>query len=327
MKKSFLNKKGTIIGDVIGTISNFFSTVPRPVQFIIFLLLILLFGEIINYSLYMFGFFCDGSNNVVRIKLDLTNLVEIPSIMKLQNDLANNDIQALGFIDKDVKDCVLESTAPYLLYDSYGTLRLNRTTEDESRYFYRWNPCVLCDVMKYRQEESIINDTGVMATIKRIGNLIGLIKGVSSGGEYVCLANASGLPYNFTHGNYSTQLLRTSCEDVLCSPPIYYHYDYELNKYVCDYDNCVQFIIPIWNDLLYNKFHATLLYPSGELGSLQSNTTNKKYRPTYNNAIGLTCKDYNPKISIFKINIFDYKLWIAITLIGLCFWAYKSFKK
>ena len=101
-----------------------------------------------------------------------------------------------------------------------------------------------------------------------------------------------------------------------CEPPEHYYYDYNADLYVCGDETCSGITAgQIWDEKLQSK-GAKPIYPEGQIAG-----------KGYKKFIGITCYDLKPVVSLYGIPIFDYKIWVFLTLIGVIFWIIIKIKK
>ncbi|CAK0747249.1 hypothetical protein CCP1ISM_260007 [Azospirillaceae bacterium] len=291
MIKLLKNKKANIIGDVFSGIGDAvkttFDIVPRPIKFIMFLSFILLLGFLIQYTMQIFGLFCDSSNNPVNVGFNLGNIGMINDIPDAnQVDLVGRPIGELPL--SRLSNVLSRCSRLYPIGTDYKTKTNNYTTTDET-WFYDGTLCSDCEVAWV----------------------------FDSGWDKKCLGDVERTP-----DSEKSIFRRWFCGEQwnqACEPPENYYYDSSLNIYVCNDETCegeAKTIGEYWNEVLASA-GAKQLYPEG------FNATRREYT----NAVGISCKDLKPMLSIFGIAIFDYTLWIMITLIGILLWLYLNIKR
>jgi len=143
------------------------------------------------------------------------------------------------------------------------------------RYFYSNDGCTVCESAELPSEK---------------------ILGLFTYNSQVCKGDVYRIP---DENKSFTQ--KTGC---LCEPPKGYFYSYRGNSYICEDNSCEgQTESVIWDNKLNDK-DAVPFYPEGKTNNID-----------YRKAVGFICEDYKPKIAVFGINIFNYKYWVALTVI------------
>jgi len=296
MRKLLLNKRGNGVTDILG---NFFSLLPRPLQLVLFLLILLLIGVIIQFLLQVFGVYCNSADQPVNVGIGLDSVtlwLHKPSFEDLNKEgIALNKIIAIS--TKKETDCSIYITDGYLI-DEFG----NQEEITEGEWFYDGAFCTDCEVVK------IFN-----------ASLNFISRGDFDIWNGVCRGNVN---FKDDKGWYKHFWCDTMKKE-FCQPPRDYYYNSGTNMYVCNAEACSkstsETIKDNWDNTL-NDAGATFIYPEGLSGEIDS------YKD-YRRAVGVTCKDLAPQIAIFGINVFDYKLWILIFLLSILFWIYWKIKK
>ena len=305
MKRLMKNKKGTALTDIISTftdiISTFLSTLPRPLQLIIFLLLILLIGNIVQFALNVFGIFCDSGNNPVSVGF---NVIESTSLMFRSTNMFRGQEDDFTKLEKLVscsnyyenytfladEGSLLGFKVPYSeILDWLGVDYSIDKDIAPARWFYNPSPCVKCDVTFIR-----LNGGDV---------------------EEVCEGDA----YPIINKSFFQKVQCDLTAADICELPDNYFYSYLSNTYVCSISDCDIAAKDQWDKILRDS-GAEYMYAGGVDGSIAAFND-------YTRAVGVKCEELKPKIAFFGIVIFDYKIWMLIGILGVLFWVYWKIKK
>lgn len=238
MKKKILrlNKKGAIsgiasgIGDIIKTA---FDTFPKPLKFIFFLLIILLLGGIINFSLNLFGVYCDSADQPVNLGLNIFTNIGLISQVPNANEinLAGRSAEEWGYsmLSQEVTKCSKQiRTGGTIIYDTGNEENINNNT-----WFYDGGFCTNCE-------------------------LVTIYDNVGNSHRY-CLGDV----FRQSRDDLSWLKKQLCGSWISCEPPEHYYYDQTVNRYVCEDETCTdQTIGTAWDELLQEK-GATYLYPEG----------------------------------------------------------------
>lgn len=296
-------KKGSFLG--IGEFfSGFFSglgsviqLIPKPIKFILFFCLIILFGNLIQLLLGTFGVFCDSAN--------IPHSVPFPNNFLLLNDL-------LSFDNNSVvpEDCYVRANYGLIIGDG-STLSLPDgiitgdgyvASINGSRYFYK-SACADCERGEKVRVLSTPNYVSSSVNISSLQNYLFYA-------DDFCLLNA----------NRSSVKFECIINFGDCNVPAGKYYDHLSNQYL--FIN--QTSLSSYQKAVADKWDANILkkggkplYPAGFVSGDISDTT----------IIGIKCVDARPKIALFRqIEIFDYKLWVMILLLIFVFILYKVIK-
>jgi hypothetical protein len=100
LKKIRKNKKGILglsdIGSFLQSIMQFItSVIPKPILFLLFLVVLLFFASLLSYAFYIGGIFCNTANEPVKLDSNILNNIaligDIPSIQgRSTEQLATN---------------------------------------------------------------------------------------------------------------------------------------------------------------------------------------------------------------------------------------------
>ncbi len=113
-------------------------------------------------------------------------------------------------------------------------------------------------------------------------------------------------------------LTRLTCNWIGCAPPEYYFYNYTVDKFECMDSSCINATLDDYNRRIYEIEGATPAYPF----------VNGSY--DYMNLMYVACAEDNPvnvRLTLYGIDIFSYKLWVALTILGILIYFYSQFRK
>jgi len=267
------------IWDGIRWIINFFvDKVPTPLKFLIFLLFLLFFGTLISVMLHLTGIHCNSDKDVVKTEaLDIkTNII----VWRETNNVLTEQGYKISEIHRWNKlagvDCF------YLLDDSSGEHEFcKNSTDPNCEYYYRDSDCFNCTSV----DAGYIWDEGSFLPTN-VGD--------------VC----DGTAYKIEWDIFDRWIV---CEK-LCQIPEHYVYNSSTGTYTCidlDYcgSNATLESIPRMDDLLHDS-NAELIYPITQ--------SDRDYR----SVVRIKCNNnFNPRLTFFGIDIFDYKIWLFLAVI------------
>jgi len=298
MKRLLNNKKG-IFGDIIGFFQSLFQTItnilPKPVLFILFLFIMLFLGNLLSYVFNINGIYCNGADEPVKLNGNFINNLGLISEVPEKNNLNEINPTGLSFSD-DITSCYkrIDATdnAIIKIIDKNSVREGNITNITTTQFFFNSPQCADCE--------------DVELTYIEYNNAV-QIK-ACSGYAY---------PLNYSDNSKITWYQKLVCGRTSCAVPQGFYFDYKTGLMKCSGNGCSGLTYSDdWNNKL-KKYDATLLYPE-----IDGNSNRKL---GYDEALGITCVDLQPKLSVYSINIFDYKLWVVLTLIFIMFWAYFHF--
>jgi len=262
-------------------INFFFDKIPKPLQMLIFLVFLLVFGTLISFFLQIGGIHCNSNNDVVKVDiLDIgTNLV---LIWETRDEPFTS--QNLTICQAHPEKCGRESECFFYAQernDGYYDY-CNMTSGNENcTYFLRDGLCHNCT-----EREICFKDAQFFF--------------ICGNWNSVCIDNA------FSTGRESTDKF-FGCSSA-CFVPENYVWNTTTGLYHCaDQNRCgVNATIeadPIIDEKLL-KAGAELIYPE----------TQSKY--DYRNLVKIKCNNnFNPRFTFFGIDIFDYKIWLLLIVI------------
>jgi hypothetical protein len=309
MKKRLMNgKKGTILGDFAGVISDVFQTFPKPLLFIIFFVILLLIGGVIQFSLQIFGVFCDSAKHPVNIGFGTDNFGLISDVP---------DQNLLGISGKTIQNWNMKiPVVPYVSITFPAAKSV--ITRCSHRYLnaevcYSSTNCTNVSDQWFFDGQLCANCT--TATIYDYGATMG---GAVLDTSNKCIGNATRI-----NDSEKSFWQKTFCSDnpnlfQSCDIPVNYYYDSTLNILRCNSgSNCLNLTIGQQWDQLLEDNGAVYLYP---------NQSSDNYGD-YNNAVGIKCSDnLHPLITLFGIELFNYQLWILLFLCVILGYLYYKIK-
>ena len=292
--KSLLkNKRGAIsgiissVGDIIRTA---FDTVPRPVKFVLFLLLLLFIGLLIQSILSVTGIYCDSADNPVQLHggfiKNLQLMDEVPNSIFLNLDAEEEGEYGISQFSDLITDC--SRIIPW------GTIQYSDGTEEAftNKHFFDGGRCTDCE------------------------NVI-IFAQTANGDFYDTYHYCTGDVLRLDKEDKSVWQ-KMFCSGVLrgCEPPEHYFWSQELGIFLCADETCEGITLGDKWDAKLQEAGAVYLYPEGETEDI-----------SYNKFVGISCTDIKPNITIYGIRIFDYQMWIMLTLVGILIWVYTKLKR
>ena len=107
------------------------------------------------------------------------------------------------------------------------------------------------------------------------------------------------------------------CNTLGCAPPIDYFLDISAEAFRCDASWCINATLDAYNSNIYQTEGASPVY--------QNIGANR----TAEGAIYFKCKEENPlniRLTLFGIDMFDYRVWVALFMIGIILYGYTLIK-
>jgi len=270
------------------TIDFFFSKTPRPLQILVFLLFLLFFGAMISTVLQITGFHCNNDKEMVK-----TDLFDVSTNFQMLRQSANDYFQEPTITIDEVH--TWSSNTCFLLLDN--------STGD-------YEPCVnesSATCLKYYESPQCFDcETVDVGWIKQEGEWV-----ANNIGD-VCIGSAYPIEWTFIQ-----RWLTCGGE---CRIPNHYKFNATEGYYDCvDLEYCGVNATKVPNskiDELLQNADGTLLYPTA--------TTPRNYETL----IFLKCNNnYNPRLTFFGIDLFDYKIWLLMIVIYVLVMVYFSLKK
>ncbi len=127
--------------------------------------------------------------------------------------------------------------------------------------------------------------------------------------------SGDGQRLNNTWWQFYNQL---ACEWQQCGPPENYFYNFTEDKYQCDDTSCINESLAAYNQKLYSTIGAFPVY-----------TFEDEDKYNYLKLVYLKCQTNNPtniRLTFFGIDVFDYKLWLLLLLVGTLLTLYFKLK-
>lgn len=288
------NKKGQTV-DILGAlqraVSWLLTTAPKPLLYILFLLFLVVFSALFGFILNTTGNFCDTQGNEYT-----TGLFSVATNFQLIRGMPDEEDLSTATLDPDdnlitrtLATCVGFYGSDWKYKDENG----NEQNLTAGSYFRSSTKCVDCELVK------VYSDT-------------------QTNFERICLGDAYPLS-----PDEMTWWRRSTCGKQIgfCKPPINYYYESSANTYVCNDESCVDdgeltTQGELWNQRL--KEEGAKLKTSSVYGE-------KDYR----NAVAIECEsgDLTPKLRLFGINVFDYKIWVFLMILSGLGWILFKIKK
>jgi len=267
-----------IIDGIKWIIDFFVSHTPKSVKFIIFLLLILLFGSTINLFVQLSGIHCNEVKEPVKVTAlnFLTNI----DIIRTSNALISGQIVEFSEVhpDKREESCFIHA---YEDIDGKYTLCIEGNESIDCKYYY----------------QNTINQFNCFTKTIHVNDVFEFFGLLS---PEVCIDDAYENPdYEISSGD--------SLLMIECNIPNGYFWSVVDGYYYC-YDNSTCGNSTIGTTMLKEKLDdagAEPLYKT-------------KNEDDIENLIQISCNtEYKPKITFLKIDIFNYKIWVLLMVISV----------
>jgi hypothetical protein len=293
------------IFDGLRWIIDFFAQkAPRPVQIVFFLLLLLGAVSMIPFMLHLSGFHCN--NNAEPVK---TPFYKIITNVRIAFTDAEEDYNITSYTPPTMTFVLIPHTACRLaLCNVSGDLYYSSENECDNEtlfYPYTTNGAEVFGGFVRPDWSSCITCTG---TIKVLETELGERHTVCLGDAYAIPEEDMGFYQSLTCTPDESFNQNTIPDR--CVPPYNYYYEYDTGTYDCTNPsvcgaNITQPVRKI--DELLESVDAKLLYQDGNDESIDR-------------IVGLQCdKNLTPQIVVWKIPIFDYRLWILLIVIYVMF--------
>lgn len=273
------------IWDGIRWVIDFFvNKAPKPITFLFFLLMLLAFGVVINFSLHIMGVHCNSAGDPVK-----TSMMDFPTNIQVlweanSGDLSENatqtEVHPQFWSDRGFGLCsdFLKLTAEGC-YDTCDNL-----SDTSCRWYYRTPGCFNCTELN-------IMLCGVDT------QLLGDSRQISVCASDVRETDVSAVRWFFTCPRH-------------CSIPDGYYYDWETSNYICEDlavcgTNATNKNTRL--DELLSDADAELMYKNDNKDAFSM--------------IKFKCdkQNLNPALTFFSIPVFDYRVWIFIGVINIMF--------
>lgn len=282
-------------------IDFFFNKIPRPVQYLLFLMFLLVFSVLISFSIHLFGVHCDHDGDVVRTSpLQIATNIRIAFQDPLeQTNTTSFQPENIGFL------IPLESCKKPIChdYDEFFNWAVDSECDNKTTlnaYLtkqFDWGKCVVC--LGDENYSVIQSSFGLSET------------------ETLCFGDAYRI--NRTDMNF---VQRMFCDpDSRCMPPVSYYYDYSTGLYTC---------LPEYEDFCgINATQDEVVWTIDE--ELKEAGAEAIYSDTdmdYRKAIYFKCDaSRNPELTFFGIPFLDYKVWLLLFVLIVMFVFLAKIKK
>jgi hypothetical protein len=286
-----MNKKGLWgLSDIANWWQAITGVMPKPVIFIIFLTIMLLLAQLLTFFFNMNGIFCTSSDIPVRVEGNFfTSLISNINLMSElpDPDSIGKEVQDVNTLQSGVMECSVCLGSGTIIY-SNGS----KTNFANKKCFYQYDGCVNC------QPNQIVD---IELTGRDLVN--------------VCLKDA--YPKTNEEKSFLSKAFCGAKYFGRCEPPAHYFYSANDNYYRCADNTCNGITAgDTWDNKLLER-GAMPIYKTIESGKLEGKA--------YDEGIGISCKDLRPKLSFYRLDIFDFKIWIFILLLIMLIWIYKTF--
>jgi hypothetical protein len=285
---------------ILWSVDFFFHKAPAPLLFLVFILMLILFGTVISFSMHLIGIHCNSKLEPVRVDA---------------YDISANVGIALMTRDVKLTSQILDPTYLYPDLNNTGTRFYWYAKKNTTYSNSFWQECYPDDTgcTYLLPNGDCYNCTRQYALIEELGNS-GFggqpnkqFNTVCTGDAYP-LANLSGWTYSNCFGLLGNGKII----------PTHYLFNSTDGRYHCvDEDYCganatQKPISAVDNVLAANG--AKLMYPA------------KVSRVKMENAVFIKCSNnLNPRLTFFGIDLFDYRFWLILGLIGVLFWTLTHF--
>lgn len=294
----FKNKKGLAIIDVIGNaIQTLTNILPKPILFLLFLFILVIGAWFLSLIFNVFGIYCNSANVPMQLHSNIINNFDLINDVPDPKNLNLNVITNPDSVQKTVTFCSY--------YVENGTFKGSdgTTTLITQRYLYKDDGCIQCQ------------NTGRLTAQTAQPDLFGFIPLPNT---EINTNACADLIISGKDEKDKSFLQKISCgEEGLtgrCEPPKHYQYNSNKNFYECADNTCESKTIgTMWDEKL-SKAGATSYY-----------TTTTSRNPSSDNFIGVTCVDLRPRLAIYGADLFNYKMWILLTVLLIVFWLWSSF--
>lgn len=281
-----------IVEDVFNAIKfsiNFFiDKTPKPIQILIFLVLLLLFGNMMSWMLHIAGVHCNADYKPV--KMDTINIV---SNVKIFWWVAKGDLDTPTATIDDVHPWTRyitlqgnQETCVFILkYDGEKYVQCDNLSDPTCLFYYKNAECFNCSVTD-----------------------IGWFYEPGSWWKWYWAGEVCG--GDATRISDRSTWLNIKC-DTLCSIPEHYAWNVSEGNYYCiDLDYCgvnaTKEVDSRVDEELKNG-GAELMYPG-------------EYSRNIDTFIQIKCsKNFNPRLAVYNLDVFDFRVWILIIVVYVMF--------
>jgi hypothetical protein len=268
-----------------GAIQWLTQSAPKPFKILFFLVLITLGALILTFTIRMLGYHCNSEAVPYHVSpLNLFGnwelLTNVPDVARLQeNAYSANDLPPSITGGNNLKKCSVAYTN-----GNYTRTNGQVIQFDTPMYFFDGQYCTACEKVNVNHGQALLG-----------GDLI----------DTLCLGNVQYLPLI----NKTWTQKNIYCGDSgYCQPPIGYYWRASDNTYVCTdttiCGNANMSVSKYWNRRIIEA-GGTPLYPAGFVQGFDTESV-----------FSIQCtSDLKAQFTIWQIPIFDYKIWLVLTLI------------
>lgn len=277
-----------LVSQVIGFLQSLIQTSPKPIRYILFLLFLLIFGSMIPLFLHMIGFHCDSGGRVMS-----TSVVNIWDNFMLAATDPLEQINSSKYVPyklAGVSDCVVR-----IRYIDDG---LYYTCNDGN--FTGCKYALLSTLSITSGNAICTNNTN--CSFFTIANP----DGTRSDSNSYCFEDA--YRKDFDKLNWFARTFQCNND---CIPDPNYYWESSDGTFTCN----VPEICGLNNTRITYKIDDELK----ERGATDF-YGDKTDELSFENAVRVKCTEKGkPSIYVFKINPFDYKMWLLLFVIGMMF--------
>jgi len=275
-----------ILDGIRWLISFFVDRAPAPIKFIFFMMMIIAAALLIPFSLHIFGVHCNSQGQIASTSiLSVATNIQL-AFMDATAQYNNTNINPSTLFRTPVDSCY---RAICLGDDGLYHWSMEDACDNKNIIFpYRsqaWQywQCTTCD--------GDVNNTFIQGKL------------FSSENVQLCFGNAYII--NDSDKNFYQQTFMCG-ETWNCVPPVNYFYNFTNGMYDC----LVPSICGVNISTKYYPVDEELLNAHGEL--MYQNVAKEDYR----SFVMFQCDgERKPQITIYGIPIFDYRIWVILTVI------------
>lgn len=276
-----------ILDEIRWLIDSFLDKTPRPIQILIFLLMLVGLVSLIPFFLHLIGFHCNTDAEVIK-----TTPLSFITNLRIAYIGADDYINTSSYIPQP--SSIVVSCRKPVCYVNGSYYYESTSYCDGQTIIYpllttraTWSQCSICD--------GEVNYTG----IRSIGGFV-------SESFYLCHGDAYHI--NQSDRNWYQSWVCDEGED--CTVPKYYKYEYDTGTFDCIYLE----ICGLNNTQIISEMDSLLDQAEGEL--FYPDISEKDYRK----AVSIKCdRKFEPQITFFGLPIFDYKVWLLLIVIYVMF--------
>lgn len=270
-------------------IDFFVNKVPKPVLFLIFLLMMVVIGFLLSFIFHLVGYHCNSNMELVKV-----------DSMKV---LSNIDIAFISNPDHVVKGTGLT------VCDVYP----NKCGQEHDCYYYAqqlpnglYDYCNITNASadcKYYLKEGVCHNCTEDEICFQSALALGFICGEW---HSICTSNAFELQESQALST-ATTLFAGRC-DTSCAVPEYYMWDIDTGTFTClDDAKCGENSTFIKNTELDEKLHK-----ANAVAVYKTNINENDYTQF----LRLSCnRQLNPEVTAMGLPIFDYQLWLLLAVL------------